>query len=334
MKVIHLPYGIGMSTLAQALREKGVDAESASLRTHHYAHLADQRLDFDHYPKEEAEQLRTKFFNEAMEKYDVFHFHFGETFFPDRHDLEILKKNGKKIVVHHRGSEVRMLSVAKKLNNPYVRVKRSWPEEKVRSNLAFLSKYFDQAIVNDEELKAYVEPYYKKIHVIPHTIDVHAITPYYPEKQVKPLIVHAPSRRETKGTQYVLNAIELLKRTGLDFDFQLIEGLSHQEALALYRKATIVIDQLQIGSYGHLSIEAMAMGKPVICYIREDLIKKYPTDLPIVNANPKNLFKTVKKIIRQPKNWEIIGRQSRQYVEDYHSYDKVADKLLKVYNML
>lgn len=334
MRAIHLPYGIGMSSLAQALREKGIDAESASLRTHHYDYLADQRLNFDQYPKEEAEQLRTEFFNEAMKKYDVFHFHFGETFFPDRHDLEILKKKGKKIVVHHRGSEVRMLSVAKKLNNPYVRVKRSWPEEKVRSNLAFLSKYFDHAIVNDEELKAYVEPYYKNIHVIPHAIDVNAITPYYPEKQTKPLIVHAPSRRDTKGTQYVLNAIELLKRTGLDFDFRLIEGLSHQEALALYRKATIVIDQLQIGSYGHLSIEAMAMGKPVICYIREDLVKKYPEDLPVVKANPKNLFKVIKKLIRQPKNWPIIGKQGRQYVENHHSYDKVADKLIKVYKKL
>lgn len=334
MKVIHLPYGIGMSALAQALREKGVDAESACLRTNRYAYLADQRLNFDQYPEEEAEKLRTKFFNEAMEKYDVFHFHFGETFFPDRHDLEILKEKGKKIVVHHRGSEVRMLSQAKKLNNPYVRVKPAWPEEKVRSNLEFLSKYFDRAIVNDEELKVYVEPYYKNIHVVPHAIDIHAVTTYYPDKQAKPLIVHAPSRRDTKGTRYVLNAIELLKQTGLDFDFQLIEGLSHQKALALYQKATIVIDQLQIGTYGHLSIEAMAMGKPVVCYIREDLLKKYPDDLPIVNANPKTLSKVLKKLISQPKSWKAIRKQGRQYVKNYHSYDKVADQLIKVYNEL
>lgn len=332
MKVIHIPYGIGISALAHALRAKGVDATSCSLRSHHYSYLADQCLNFDQYPPEKADELRKAFFNEAIEKYDIFHFHFGETFFPDRSDLEILKKLGKKMIVHHRGSEVRMLSAAKSFNNPYVRVKRSWPEEKVRSNLEFLSKYFDQAIVNDYELWSYVQPYYKKVHVVPHTIDLSQFTPHYPSLKERPLIVHAPSRRDTKGTEFVLTAVDKLKKKGLNFEFQLIEGLSHEEALKLYQKATIVIDQLQIGAYGHLSIEAMAMGKPVICYIRDDLVGKYPQELPIISANPSNIFNVLKNLLRQPKSWETVGIQGRRYVETYHSYDKIAETLINIYN--
>src|SRR5690606_11274603 len=334
MKVLHVPYGIGMSSCAQALRKKGISATSWSLRTHHYDYLADRKVNFDQYSKEEEEKQREKFFQKALNKYDIFHFHFGETFFPDRRDLEILKKAGKKMVVHHRGSEVRMLSVARKFKNPYVKVKKSWPEKKIKANLKQLSKYIEHAIVNDYELYAYVEPYYKHVHVVPHTIDVDKITPAYPSAAAKPLIVHAPSRREIKGTKYVLNAIEKLEKSGLKFDFRLVEGLSHEEALSIYKKATVIIDQMQIGSYGHLAMEAMAMGKPVICYIRKDLVSKYPEGLPIINGDPVNLFKVLKQFISKPKEWERIGKQGRKYVESYHSYEVVADKLLHIYSQL
>ncbi|GAK00997.1 hypothetical protein JCM19055_4134 [Geomicrobium sp. JCM 19055] len=43
-----------------------------------------------------------------------------------------------------------------------------------------------------------------------------------------------------------------------------------------YQKATVVIDQLRIGSYANLTMESMALGKPVICYVREDLVSKFP----------------------------------------------------------
>lgn len=37
----------------------------------------------------------------------------------------------------------------------------------------------------------------------------------------------------------------------------------------------VVADQLIIGWYAMFSMEAMSMGKPVICYLRKDLIELY-----------------------------------------------------------
>jgi len=333
LKVIHLPYGIGISALSQALRTQGIDATSCSLRNHHYAYMADIRMHFD--PSEKGDELRTAFFMEAVKKYDIFHFHFGETFFPDRRDLDIIKNYGKKMVVNHRGSEVRMLSVARSFNNPYVHVKRSWTDEKkIHANLKLLSTYIDHSIVNDFELSPYVEPYYKKIHVLPHAIDADQFQPHYPSEDFRPLIVHAPSRREIKGTEFVLAAVERLTKKGFNFDFRLIEGLPHTEALKLYQQAAIVIDQLQIGAYGHLSVEAMAMGKPTVCFIREDLRNSYPSDLPIVSANPETIYDVLKNQLRHPERWKRLGEQGRIYVRNHHNLDKVAQKLIKIYKEL
>src|SRR5699024_3194010 len=115
------------------------------------------------------------------------------------------------------------------------------------------------------------------------------LQPHYPKATSSPLIVHAPTRRNLKGTEFVIDAVKQLKKAGVSLDFKLIEGMNHQETMNLLSKADIVIDQMRIGSAGYLSTEAMALGKPVLCYIREDLIKKYPQGFPIVNANPNNL---------------------------------------------
>ena len=51
----------------------------------------------------------------------------------------------------------------------------------------------------------------------------------------------------------------------------LISGVSHAEALESLRTAMIVVDQLNIGWYGMVALECMAMKVPVMCYIRDDL---------------------------------------------------------------
>src|SRR5690606_27741113 len=104
------------------------------------------------------------------------------------------------------------------------------------------------------------------------------------------LIVHAPTQREFKGTDEINLAIEKLQRDIPSVKYQLVEGVSHAEALQLYRQADIVIDQVLCGAYGNLSVEGMALGKPVVCYIRPDLVSKYPPELPIVSANPDTLY--------------------------------------------
>ncbi|MHA6482459.1 glycosyltransferase family protein [Paenibacillus sp. strain BS8-2] len=335
MKVLHLPYGIGMSTLSQALRNLGVNATSLSLRDNRYSYLADLQVYFTDYPASEAKEKKKALFEEAMEKYDIFHFHFGETFYPDKRDLDMLKTRGKKLVMNHRGSEVRMLSVAQGFHNPYVRVKSSWrKEDKIRNNLSYLSHYIDHAIVNDHELLSYVEPYYKKVHILPHAIEAKKFQTHYPLAGTKPHIVHAPTHQGVKGSEFIMAAVDQLREDGFDFDFTLIEGYPHQEAMELYQKATIVIDQLLIGAYGHVSVEAMAMGKPVVCFIRDDLKVKYPHDLPIISANPDTVYHVLKAMLQNPATLPSIGERSRNYALQHHDLDTVAHKLIQIYREL
>lgn len=334
MRVLHIPEGgLPMINLCRALRSKGINATACHFYGNRFNFESDVCLNLGNVPKSSREKKMKQYLNKAINQYDIFHFHFGSTFLPDKSDLEILKKAGKKMVVHHRGSDARLLSSAKK-KNPFVRVKPEWTEEKIRDNLTKLSKYVDHAIALDYEIQSYISDYYQNTHVIPHIVDIASLQPNYPKGNKKPLIVHAPTKRQLKGTEFILEAVEQLQNDGTSFDFQLIEGMDHQETMNLIAKADIVIDQLRIGSPGFLSTEAMALGKPIICYIREDLVDEYPDDFPIVNANPDTITDVLSDLINQPAKWKELGVKGRAYVKQYHSATNVVNQYISLYKEL
>lgn len=74
------------------------------------------------------------------------------------------------------------------------------------------------------------------------------------------------------------------------------------------------------------------MGKPVICYMREDIWQQMQNDCPVYNANPDTLTKVLENILLRPEQLEERGRQSREYVEKYHDASIVAGELFSMLN--
>ncbi len=337
MKVLHLPVGRQMIEMCSSLQAMGVEAKSCHFRDRVMFRKPDICLHLEQLSGAERRKRREMFLAEAIKQYDVFHFHFGETFLRDRSDLELLKKHGKKLVVQHRGSDVRMLSIAQSFNNPYVRVKggRRRQEAQIVKKIKELSAYIDHAIVADHELLPYIENHYKQVHILRQFITLDRFKPSYPSIQsTRPLIVHAPTNLHLKGTEFVLEAIRKLRSNGQEFDFKLIEGMTQEEAIRFFRKADIIIDQLLQGSFGVISLEAMALGKPVVCYIRDQLLNKYPSGLPIVNANTNSCYEVLRQLIQKPYRRNVLGKAGRQYIEQYYDSHKLGKQLKAIYKQL
>ena len=147
------------------------------------------------------------------------------------------------------------------------------------------------------------------------------------------IILHAPTNRSIKGTKYLVEAVSKLKKEGYSVRLKLLEGIKHNRMKEFCRDADIVVDQLLIGWYGGFAVETMALGKPVVCYLNEDLFYLVPWagDIPIVNANTANLYDKLKWLIENPKERERIGRMGREFVEKWHDPVKIAEKLTKLY---
>lgn len=141
-------------------------------------------------------------------------------------------------------------------------------------------------------------------------------------------ITHAPNHRGFKGTEFVTEAVRLLKEEGLKVELRLLEKVSNTEVRRILREDTdILIEQLIHTSYGLNGIEGLASGIPVVCNLEDDAHVlpmrrwSYLGECPMVSASPENLVVVLRKLITRPQLRQTLGRASRAYAEKYHGFD-------------
>lgn len=330
MKILQLPTEIaGQAYLtAKGLRNIGHHSINAA-RPNRYGYPCDYNLQFS-----TSGPLRDKFnplpFFKWAHEFDIFHYH-KSYIWPFGLDLKYLKYLNKPFFIEFFGSDVRINKLERERNSYFQEPDINQSKKQIR-RLEYWSSQTDEVIFSDNSFDIFLQPYFKKIHIIRQRIDTSAFIPRYPNPEVKiPKIVHAPSKQRIKGTIYVEKAIESLKNKKLPFEYIRVEGLTNAEALKIYAEADIIIDQLILGSHGIFACEGMALGKPVLCYIHDSLLPTYPEGFPIINANPDNIEIVLEELISNPQKRFEIGIQSRQYVETVHDIKVVADRLINIY---
>ena len=151
---------------------------------------------------------------------------------------------------------------------------------------------------------------------------------YPPENRASPLrVVHAPNHRMFKGTRFLEEAIDQLKREGESIELIMVERLSNEAALSIYRSADVIFDQCLIGSFGYTTLEAMALGKPVMCFIRKEEYLLAPEEYPGIQILPETIAPTLRALIEDRTSLNRIGRQGRIYVEKHFSIEAFSSRL-------
>lgn len=350
MRVLHLPTNIAsqISVTVRALRDVGVDARgilwgnaptanaagiatfgSCSRRRHPLRGLL---LTLAWY-----RTLRN-----AMRWADVIHWHFGLCTLPFQADIRYAAKLEKPRIVEFWGSDVRDPPIAS-ADNPY---QRRFYEQCPPSVLDAITRSARKAqerfsrlgfacLISGPELKAYVDSRrFTGSYFVRQRMFLSEFEPQYADPNApRPLVVHAPSHKGKKGTDCVLRVIEQLRRTHV-FEFQLLHGVERSEALRIVRRCDVFLDQFVVGDHGLATLEAMAFGKPAVCYIKPSLVPEYPPDCPIVNANQDNLAQVVEGLLVDGQRRHEIGRRSRAYVEQHHDAHQIARQLIKIYEEL
>jgi glycosyltransferase involved in cell wall biosynthesis len=308
VRVIHTPLNVaGIPwTNVQALRRKGVDAKLVVVERQKLHPEADWSLDRPAgFWGRQAVQWPA--FLRLLPKTDVFHFYFGWTLVPRRVQWPLLKAARRRSVLHFLGSDIR---------------------GKAPEQLAY-ARGADARIVGSYDALRWVPD----AHVVPPGLDLREYTPVPSEDRRRPIVLHAPSSRRRKGTEHVIAACE-----GLDVDLDIVEGLRHDEALRHYERADIVVDQLNAGWYGIFALEAMALGKPVLGYLREEAVRETKralgAEVPIVPVTKETLHERIAELAASADERRRIGASSRAYVEHVHDADKGADRLIAIYGSL
>lgn len=153
-----------------------------------------------------------------------------------------------------------------------------------------------------------------------------------PTSSTKIRILHSPSAKFAKGSNYILPVIDELSKL-YQIEFVIQNKVPRHEVLKAMQECDIYIDQIVLGSYASAAIEAMAFGKPVIAYIMPRVFEKgIPTDCPIINANPSNLKDKLIESIENKEFRDLKGKEGRIYVEKFHDAEIESRKLITIYN--
>lgn len=338
-KIIFCPHEIGgqMQLMVEELRRRGYFATAATYSQEWFGHVNDINLNIDKVGRFRKHLVPLTFAGWAATNYDIFHFFWGRSMYgagPFRHlDLPLLRAMDKRILVHFRGLDLIDLQYfdylrAKGAGDEVAEPAMSRPEQ-LRS-LAIWRKYADRLLVSEPDLQR-VAP---EATMVQQAVDLSVFNP----DEHRPLsaedgiirIVHAPSMRRKKGTEFVEKSVAELKSMGYRVELVLVEKMPFHQVRRMYAISDIGVDQILYGWYGKVSIELMAMGLPTICYIAPDLLPSRP-DMPIVNADRTTLTAELKALIDDPARRQALRARNLEYVRRYHDVRAIVDQCLAIY---
>ena len=349
LRILHLPFNIAskMSITVQALRKRHENAlgicfaKPMATGKDLFVLPNVKKIPWKQpFRKLFASLLCTSSIVHEIFKADVVHY-YAAPFLPFGADVWLCRLLGKTGLVEFCGSDIRIPQTAMQCNPCIREMYEKYPELlKVESNSHSRWNQFIfyrcgfHAMANADILNCLRPEYFPDKNLTKVRIAIDEYSPRYPAADRKrPLMIHMPSDFRFKGTEYVLEAVKKLQQR-MDFEFQLVKNCNHEKNLELLQACDIFLDQFFLGAYGMATVEAMALGKPVVCYLAEEYQKYYPAEIPIVNVPGNKLETALETLLLDGEKRASLGRASRLFVEKYHNADEMADMFSHLYSSL
>lgn len=350
MRVLHCPTDTGGHAwgLSRAERALGIHSDVMVRQSSWIGFPSDVDLGVRDSPLPVSLFRLMRFVLSAARRYDVFHFNWGMSLVDRRSwhlhywDLPILKRLGKRIVVTFQGCDARIKTVSRQRlsTSACAECEVSWctaqmdviRQRRIRKVFAFA----DQVFALNPDLLHFLPGAeflpYASVDPRQWAPEDNAIRKRTPAEPYR--ILHMPTNRSIKGTRYVEEACSRLRARGIPIELMLVEGVAHANVKELLFRADLVVDQLLIGWYGALAVEAMALGKPVLCYLRDEDLKRFVPfheRIPIVRTTKESLEDDLRRLLGSCSSWEELGAAGRRFVEECHDPLKIARQTIAAY---
>ncbi len=369
LRVLHAPTMVGGNSagLVAAERELGLESRSVVLSDTSQRYPADEIVWTEGDGPVTRERKRRWLWRRTLREFDVVHFNFGLSFAPTwgesrteraanypawlrsgfqryarwfrEREFRAYDKRGLPVFVTFQGDDARQgdfcrehfkISPADHVGAHYYTADS---DAEKRDRIAWFDRHAAGIFSVNPDL-LHVLP--ARARFVPYaSVNPREWKPVTTNNQ-RPLLLHAPTHRGVKGTPRILEAVEQVKAQGVEFDFEMVEGLTHAEARLRYERGDVLIDQLYAGWYGGLAVELMALGKPVVCYLREGDYRFLPEgmaeELPIIPATADSLASVLKEwLLKGTGELARRGEMARQFVERWHDPLRIAADLKSEY---
>lgn len=143
-------------------------------------------------------------------------------------------------------------------------------------------------------------------------------------------IAHYAYYKMYQSNDYYSEVLNYVEKAG-KCEIVKVLHLTHRETLEVISTCDIVLGKIipKIGWFGKFELEGMALGKPVIAYVSEELYSKYR---PPIYRTTKDSFKNdLEDLIQDTNIQEKLSKQGPEYVKEHHSPEKIIRVLERAY---
>jgi len=138
-----------------------------------------------------------------------------------------------------------------------------------------------------------------------------------PLRRRRPVVLHVPSHAALKGSRFVDEVAWELHRSGR-IEYRRLEDVPPEQMPALVRDSDIVVDQLHVGWYGVMAVQAMYAGRVVLAHLAGRCRDRVPYDIPIVEADPVSLRSALDHVLEDPNGHRTLAAAGVRYADRVH----------------
>jgi len=95
----------------------------------------------------------------------------------------------------------------------------------------------------------------------------------------------------------------------------------------LMSNTDILVDQIQSGTYGVASVEAMWAGRVVVGWMAPDVRDLCPAEVPVIDAAPQDFEAVIRDLIRDRDALPTMAEAGRTYAHEFHDGRRSAEVL-------
>ena len=328
--MIHVPYHT-----VQILRQQGVKADFLAIGANNMWDRADYHLTNMRWPFVSA--LRDMiFFWRVMARYEVIHSHFMISLSPTFWDFRLLKRLGRRLIIHFRGCEARDRERNMALN-PSMNICQECDYRpricETRASIhkrALVRRIADAILVTTPDLLDFWPDATILSFFVPPDLEMHDPSAKTNNDNTV-TIVHATNHPGIEGTASVERTIESLQKEGYPLRWIFLKGATHDAVLEAFAHADLSIGKMKMGTYANAQVESMALGTPAITHVREEFMSQELRESGFVLTNLDELKDTLRRLLEDPTLLAEKTEKARSSILRLHDNDKLADRLFEIY---
>jgi len=340
-KILHAPFEIAgnMARITSFLRSHNVDATSANYYDTWLKYNCDINLKISNLSDGERIKVIDEFARNAIQKYDIFHFHFAQSLYQDYRDLEELKQKGKKIIFQFWGSDQRspewiFYQQARFLGysppKPYFITRSQYQSHKIINYYADVmlgSSCIPRGLCLSGQIDIAEWSLEEKEQILHKRVMA--------KDPQKTYFLHAPSENWKKGSSIISKLLEECKAEGMPIEILYVNKVAPEKAKEIYAYTDYAIDQVGVGTFGLFGIEMLSWKIPVLTY-QTALFDKIRNNPPVIKITQRNFREQLAKCIQMKNSdeYSYLSEKCREWVIENSDIRASMPDYLKLYRDL